>query len=60
MASKQGTATIKLLFTTSGRKFYMNLQVEEIGGLLKRSWLRHYATSRKVTGSIPDEVIGFF
>jgi hypothetical protein len=25
-----------------------------------RSWLRHYATSRKVTGSIPDEVIGFF
>jgi hypothetical protein len=22
--------------------------------------LRHYATSRKVTGSIPDEVIGFF
>jgi hypothetical protein len=25
-----------------------------------RSWLRHYATSRKITGSIPDEVIGFF
>jgi hypothetical protein len=25
-----------------------------------RSWLRHYATSRKVAGSIPDEVIGFF
>jgi hypothetical protein len=24
-----------------------------------RSWLRHYATSRKVAGSIPD-VIGFF
>jgi hypothetical protein len=24
------------------------------------SWLRHYATSRKVTGTIPDEVIGFF
>jgi hypothetical protein len=24
------------------------------------SWLRHYATSRKVAGSIPDEVIGFF
>jgi hypothetical protein len=21
-----------------------------------RSWLRHYATSRKVTGSSPDEV----
>jgi hypothetical protein len=26
--------------------------------LLKR--LRHYATSQKVVGSIPDEVIGFF
>jgi hypothetical protein len=24
------------------------------------SWLRHYTTSRKVVGSIPDEVIGFF
>jgi hypothetical protein len=24
------------------------------------SWLSHYATSRKVAGSIPDEVIGFF
>jgi hypothetical protein len=22
-------------------------------------WLSHYATSRKVAGSIPDEVIGF-
>jgi hypothetical protein len=26
----------------------------------ERSSLRHYATSRKVTGSIPDEVIRFF
>jgi hypothetical protein len=25
-----------------------------------RSWLRRYATSRKVAGSIPDEVIEFF
>jgi hypothetical protein len=37
-----------------------------IYGLLKnrehgqRSWLRYYATSRKVVGSIPDEVTGFF
>jgi hypothetical protein len=23
-------------------------------------WLRHYATSRQIAGSIPDEVIGFF
>jgi hypothetical protein len=26
----------------------------------RRGWLRHYATSRKVAGSIPDEVIRFF
>jgi hypothetical protein len=30
------------------------------GGTRYRSWLRHYATSRKVPGSISDEVIGFF
>ena len=26
----------------------------------KSGWLRHYATSLKVTGSIPDGVIGIF
>jgi hypothetical protein len=26
----------------------------------QRTWLRHYGTSRKVVGSIPDGVIGFF
>jgi hypothetical protein len=25
-------------------------------GMRERSWLRHYATSRKVAGSSPDEV----
>jgi hypothetical protein len=30
------------------------------GGTRYRSWLRHYAASRKVAGSIPDEFIGFF
>jgi len=29
-------------------------------GMWWRSWLRHYATSRKVMGSIPDGVIGIF
>jgi hypothetical protein len=29
-------------------------------GTPQRSWLRHYATSRKVAGLIPDEVIRFF
>jgi hypothetical protein len=26
----------------------------------ERSWLRHYATSQKVVGSIPDDITGFF
>jgi hypothetical protein len=30
------------------------------GGTRWRSWLRHWATSRKVAGSIPDGVIGIF
>jgi hypothetical protein len=29
-------------------------------GTRLRSWLRHCATNRKVTGSIPVEVSGFF
>jgi hypothetical protein len=29
------------------------------GGTRWRSWLRHYAISRKVAGSNPDEIIGF-
>jgi hypothetical protein len=28
--------------------------------LWKEQWLRYYATNRKVTGSIPDGVIGIF
>jgi hypothetical protein len=27
---------------------------------IEHSWLRHYATSGEVAGSIPDEVTGFF
>jgi hypothetical protein len=27
--------------------------------LTYHSWLRHYVTSWKLTGSIPDEIIGF-
>jgi hypothetical protein len=30
------------------------------GGTRYRSWLRYYAISRKVAGSIPDEIIGIF
>jgi hypothetical protein len=31
-----------------------------LGGTRQRSLLSHYATSRKIAGSIPDEVTGFF
>jgi hypothetical protein len=30
-----------------------------IGSLVSRSLLRHHAISRKVVGSIPDQIIGF-
>jgi hypothetical protein len=33
-----------------------NLSMCIRGGTRQRSWLRHYATSRKVAGSSPDEV----
>jgi hypothetical protein len=40
----------------------MKFSTEEMSRavVIKRSWLRHYATSRKVAGSIRDDVIGFF
>jgi hypothetical protein len=31
-----------------------------MGGTRQRNWLRHYATSRNVVGSILDDVIEFF
>jgi hypothetical protein len=31
-----------------------------VSGGMQGSWLRHYDTSQKVTGSIPDEITGFF
>jgi hypothetical protein len=37
-----------------------NTLVTAVKDTLERCWLRHYATSRKVAGSIPDEVTGFF
>jgi hypothetical protein len=44
--------TISLMITTA---------LERINkGMQSCSWLRHYATRRKVAGLIPDEVIGFF
>ena len=40
------TVLMNILFVNRGKRW--------------RSWLRHYATSRKVAGSIPDDVIGIF
>jgi hypothetical protein len=37
--------------------WYWMLWLCEYGGTCQSSWLRHYATSRKVAGSIPDEDI---
>jgi hypothetical protein len=34
--------------------------ISGFGDTRLRSWLRHYATSREVAGSNPDEVNGFF
>jgi hypothetical protein len=47
---------------SSGRTTtYFNSLYSNIGGGTRwHSWLRHFATCRKVAGSIPDEVIGFF
>ena len=39
---------------------YINRNTYIVGGTRERSWLRHYATSRKVAGSIPDGAIGIF
>jgi hypothetical protein len=32
----------------------------DVRGSRQCSWMRHYATSRKVAGFIPDDVTGFF
>jgi hypothetical protein len=41
-------------------RWFIHRKTRERGNVVWRSWLRHYATNRKVAGSIPDEVIGFF
>jgi hypothetical protein len=39
---------------------YLFMVYLKTGGMQQCSWLRHYATSRKVAGLSPDEVTGFF
>jgi hypothetical protein len=43
-----------LQLTWAPRKYYITILK------ITKSWLRQYATCRKVAGSIPDEVIQFF
>jgi hypothetical protein len=46
----------KLPFNTTNTKFHH----AQYWGTRWHSWLRYYATSRKVAGSIPDGVVGIF
>jgi hypothetical protein len=39
--------------------FFFQLVIPQKWGTRWRSWLRHYATSRKVAGLSPDEVVSF-
>ena len=39
---------------------FYSTELTQLWGKRWRSWLRHYATKRKVAGSIPDGVIGIF
>jgi hypothetical protein len=41
--------------STGYMRWYWHGEVEHAA-----TWLRHYDTSRKVAGSIPDKVTGFF
>jgi hypothetical protein len=47
-------------FEYQGTIMFWNAQITYCVGTWYHSWLRHYATSRKVVGSILNEVIGFF
>jgi hypothetical protein len=36
---------------------HFTMAQNDVGGMRWRSWLRHYATRRKIAGSIPDEAL---
>jgi hypothetical protein len=57
---KNGGAITPLPHKSTMAWSFINWEQGQYGGMRYRSWLRHYATSRKVEGSIPDEVTGFF
>jgi hypothetical protein len=39
---------------------YFKIKFRPVGGHAVTQWLRHCTTNRKVTGSIPNGVTGFF
>jgi hypothetical protein len=41
-------------------KFILRKNWDKYYNCFIRNWLRHYATRRKVAGSTPNEVTGFF
>jgi hypothetical protein len=60
--------TAQILAATLWRHLRFNLSITVVtiriarfqGCTRQPTWLRHYATSRIIAGSFPDEVIGFF
>jgi hypothetical protein len=62
-ALRNVTALLSAVNVCSDSNFYRKFTVFTVcskWGTRWRSWLRQCAASRKVTGSIPDVVIGFF
>jgi hypothetical protein len=56
----EGLSQFKKSISSGREPATSGLQHTALTTTLPRSCLRHYATSRKVVGSNPDEVIGFF
>jgi len=49
-----------VFFFPKKTRLYRSCLLIWVGGTRWRSWLRHCATSQKVTGLIPDGIIGIF
>jgi hypothetical protein len=57
---QQAAEALAWLSPLLGENDILRIVLRSLWGTRKRSLLRHYATSRKVAGSIHDEIIGFF
>jgi hypothetical protein len=54
---RSGVRTLSPLTLGSNTNFTLFPVYSHVRGTWQRSWLRNYATNRKVAGSIPDKVI---